>query len=90
MNIQEAVYYLKDLASKKVDQFDIIAGHHLSEGLSLFKSKVQNTEISESVGLGIRVFKNGSPGYAHTERLTEEAISQTLDEIGRASCRERV
>ncbi|HHX14686.1 MAG TPA: TldD/PmbA family protein [Fibrobacter sp.] len=80
MNIQEAVYYLKDLASKKVDQFDIIAGHHLSEGLSLFKSKVQNTEISESVGLGIRVFKNGSPGYAHTERLTEEAISQTLDD----------
>ncbi|NLG38993.1 MAG: TldD/PmbA family protein, partial [Fibrobacter sp.] len=60
MDIQEAVLHLKEIASKKVEQFDIIAGRSLSEGLSLFQSKVQNTEISESVGLGIRVFKNGS------------------------------
>lgn len=80
MDIQEAVLHLKEIASKKVEQFDIIAGRSLSEGLSLFQSKVQNTEISESVGLGIRVFKNGSPGYAHTERLTPAAISQTLED----------
>lgn len=80
MDIQEAVIYLKEIASKKAEQFDIIAGRSLSEGLSVFQGKVQNTEISESVGLGIRLFKNGSPGYAHTERLTQSAIAQTLED----------
>lgn len=80
MNIQEAVVYLKDIAFKKAEQFDIIAGRSFSEGLSVFQGKVQNTEISESVGLGIRVFKNGAPGYAHTERLTSSAINQTLED----------
>lgn len=78
MNISEAVSFLSDSASKVTDAFDIVAGHSRSEGVSVFQGKVQNTELAESVGIGIRVFKDHHPGYAHTERLTEEAISQTL------------
>ena len=40
MDIQEAVIYLKEIASKKAEQFDIIAGRSLSEGLSDRKSVV--------------------------------------------------
>lgn len=67
-----------DCAKNEAEQFDIIASHTHSEGLSVFQGHVRNTEISDSVGLGVRVLKDGRPGYAHTERLTKEAIAQTL------------
>ena len=67
-----------DLAKGEAEQFDVIASNSHSEGLSVFQGQVQNTEISDSVGLGIRVIKDGRPGYAHTERLTKEAIAQTI------------
>lgn len=78
MNITEAVSYMCDLAKGQAEQFDVIASTSHSEGLSVFQGKVQNTEISDSVGLGVRVIKNGRPGYAHTERLTKDAVAQTL------------
>lgn len=78
MNITEAVSYMCDLAKGQAEQFDVIASTSHSEGLSVFQGKVQNTEISDSVGLGVRVIKDGHPGYAHTERLTKEAVAQTL------------
>lgn len=78
MNLDDAVSFISDSAAKSADAFDVIAGHSRSEGVSVFKGKVQNTEISESVGVGIRVFKNSHPGYAYTERFTEDALSQTV------------
>ena len=78
MNISDAVSCMCDLAMGEAEQFDIIASTSHSEGLSVFQGQVQNTEISDSVGLGIRVIKDGRPGYAHTERLTKEAIAQTI------------
>jgi len=78
MNIVDAVSYMCDLAKGQAEQFDVIASTSHSEGLSVFQGKVQNTEISDSVGLGVRVIKDGHPGYAHTERLTKDAIAQTL------------
>ena len=78
MNIVDAVNCMCDLAKGEAEQFDVIASNSHSEGLSVFQGQVQNTEISDSVGLGIRVIKDGRPGYAHTERLTKEAIAQTI------------
>ena len=78
MNIIDAVSCMCDLAKSEAEQFDIIASTSHSEGLSVFQGQVQNTEISDSVGLGIRVIKDGRPGYAHTERLTKEVIAQTI------------
>ena len=78
MNIKDAVSFMCDLAKSEAEQFDVIASNTHSEGLSVFQGQVQNTEISDSVGLGVRVIKDGRPGYAHTERLTDEALRQTL------------
>ena len=78
MNIKDAVSFMCDLAKGEAEQFDVIASNTHSEGLSVFQGQVQNTEISDSVGLGVRVIKDGRPGYAHTERLTDEALRQTL------------
>lgn len=78
MNISEAVRFLSDEAKKSATAFDILAGYSKSEGVSVFQGKVQNTEISETVGIGIRAFHGENPGYAYTERLTEDALRQTL------------
>jgi len=78
-SVQAALELLQDEAKKSAaSDFDIVARQSSSLSLSVFQGKVQQTEISESVGIGIRVFANGAPGYASTERLTPESLRQTL------------
>ncbi len=60
------------------EQFDAVAGESESMGLELFEGKVKSTEISNSRGIGIRLFKNKSPGFAFTEKMSREAITQTV------------
>lgn len=76
MNIETAIAFLLETLPAKCEMFDLVAGAASSEGLSVFQGKVQDTELSNSVGIGVRVFKDGRPGYAFTERLSEEALSQ--------------
>ena len=91
MNIIDAVSCMCDLAKGEAEQFDVIASNTHSEGLSVFQGQVQNTEISDSVGVGIRVIKDGHPGYAHTERLTKESLQQTLkDALSHTAWTEKV
>ena len=86
MDIQDALQFTAEEAKRQgADKFDIVAGVSDSSGLSLFEGKVKNTEISSSQGIGIRFFKNDRPGYAYSERLTKEALSQTVkDAAGHA------
>jgi PmbA protein len=60
------------------DAFDAVAGESESVGLELFESKVKSTEISNSRGIGIRLFKDQRPGFAFTEKMSREAITQTV------------
>lgn len=80
MTIEDSLDYLLNTAPAKCDAFDALAGQNASDGLSVFQGKVQDTEISNSVGVGIRVFKDGRPGYAFTERLTKEALDQMVSD----------
>jgi len=79
MNMQESVEYLSEIAGKSgAEQFDILAGNQDSRDISVFNGALQNTEISNSCGIGIRIFKNQKPGYASTEKFSKESLSQTL------------
>ncbi|MDR2580100.1 MAG: TldD/PmbA family protein [Fibromonadaceae bacterium] len=79
MNTQNAVEYLSEIAKKSdAEQFDILAGSSNSSGVSIYNGALQNTEISNSCGIGIRVFKNQKPGYASTEKFSKESLAQTL------------
>lgn len=60
------------------DKFDCVAGESESMGLELFEGKVKSTEISNSRGIGIRLFKDDRPGFAFTEKMSREAIAQTV------------
>jgi PmbA protein len=68
--------FAKDIGA---DAYDILAGASESSGISMFKGEVQNVEISSSRGIGIRIFRDGYPGYAHTERMTDEAIKDAVN-----------
>lgn len=60
------------------DMWDALAGERESMGLELFEGKVKSTEISNSRGIGIRLFKARRPGFAFTEKMSREAITQTV------------
>ncbi|MDB5047186.1 MAG: TldD/PmbA family protein [Fibrobacteres bacterium] len=60
------------------DGYDAVAGESESMGLELFEGKVKSTEISNSRGIGIRLFKDKRPGFAFTEKMSREAITQTV------------
>lgn len=79
MKMEDALEFCAKTAKELgAEQFDFMAGSSRSLGVTVFQGKVQNTEISESMGLGIRVFCNKRPGYAFTERITAQAVEQTL------------
>ncbi|MCL2206491.1 MAG: TldD/PmbA family protein [Fibromonadales bacterium] len=79
MNMHESVEYLSEIAKKSgAEQFDVLAGNQDSKSISVFNGALQNTEISNSCGIGIRVFKNQKPGYASTEKFSKESLSQAL------------
>jgi PmbA protein len=70
--------------AKGATKFDAVAGESESFGLELFEGKVKSTEISNSRGIGIRLFRDTPegqrPGFAFTERLTPAALSRTVDD----------
>lgn len=66
--------------AKGADAYDAVAGESESLGLELFEGKVKSTEISSARGIGIRLFKDGRPGFAFTERFTPEALARTVDD----------
>jgi len=79
MNMQDAVEYLSEIAKKSgAEQFDVFAGNSESKSVSVYNKALQNTEISNSRGIGIRIFKEQKPGYASTERFSKESLEQTL------------
>ncbi|MCM8527305.1 MAG: TldD/PmbA family protein, partial [Lentisphaeraceae bacterium] len=75
MNITDALEYMYKCAEEAgSDQFDILAGESNDNSVQVYNGKVKETEISSSQGIGIRLFKDGKPGYSFTRKLSEEAI----------------
>lgn len=78
---QQAIDILFDAAKAKgASAYDAVAGESESFGVELFEGKVKSTEISNSRGIGIRLFRGGRPGFAFTERLTRDALVRTVED----------
>lgn len=79
LNPSDALDFIcAEAARLGADCYDAVAGESESMGLELFEGKVKSTEISNSRGIGIRLFKASRPGFAFTEKMSREAISQTV------------
>lgn len=79
MNLQEAAEAMDEEARKNgTSEFDIIAIESEGMGVEVFEGKVKNTEISNSRGIGIRLFKDNKPGIAFTEKISLPSIRQVI------------
>src|SRR5690606_14286604 len=79
LNPSDAIDFMCAEARRQgADGFDAVAGESESMGIELFEGKVKSTEISNSRGIGIRLFKDKRPGFAFTEKMSREAIAQTV------------
>lgn len=81
MNLEHSVEYVLDVCKKKgLDSFDLVASESKDVGIELFRKRVSNTELSNSRGIGIRLIRSGKPGYSYSEKLSEEALSQMVED----------
>lgn len=79
MKLEEAVEFMSAEAKRQTaDSFDVIGVESDEAGVEVFEGKVKNTEIASSRGIGIRLFKDGRPGIAYTEKFSVDAIRQAV------------
>ncbi|AOP34039.1 Zn-dependent protease [Leptospira tipperaryensis] len=81
MDLDQSVEYVLGVCKQKgLDQYDLIGAESKDVGIELFKKRVSNTELSNSRGIGIRLIQDGKPGYSYSEKLSEEALSQMVED----------
>ncbi|TGM06301.1 TldD/PmbA family protein [Leptospira barantonii] len=81
MNLDQSVEYVLDVCKKKgLDQYDLVGSESKDVGIELFRKRVSNTELSNSRGIGIRLIQSGNPGYSYSEKLSEEALTQMVED----------
>jgi len=62
----------------KVDQWEVFAARGVENDIDVFNGKIETLSFSDSTGIGIRVFKDHSIGYAYTAVLERKAIEDTI------------
>ena len=66
------------IPSGGADQWEVYAARSLENEIDIFNGGIETLSFSDSTGIGIRVFKGGSIGYAYTAVLEEDAIGETI------------
>ena len=66
------------IGKNKVDQFEIYIASVLSNEIEIFDGKIETLSFSDSIGLGVRVFRNKAIGYAYTAVLEENRIDDCI------------
>ncbi len=73
----------KDTASRinrhSVDEFEIFTASSVENEIEIFKGKIDTLSFSDSIGMGVRIFKDRSVGYAYTAVLDEKIIEDCID-----------
>jgi len=71
-----ALQLIRDLKHRNVDYADVRAEHLLHESLVVEQGHVSSISLSESCGIGIRVLKKSSWGFAATPHLTRANLAR--------------
>lgn len=66
------------IGKNKVDQFEIYTASTLSNEIEIFNSEIETLSFSDSIGLGVRIFKDKAIGYAYTAVLEENSIDDCV------------
>ena len=62
-----------------VDEFEIYAASSIRNEIEIYNSNVESLSFSDSTGIGVRIFKDKSIGYAYTEILEEKEIRDCIE-----------
>ncbi|MEA3475504.1 MAG: TldD/PmbA family protein [Candidatus Cloacimonadota bacterium] len=69
-----------DIAKKRnIKDIDILLTKANSFSVKIFKQEVESFKYADSIGLGVRVLKNNSVGYAYTEKLNKNAFETIIN-----------
>ncbi len=63
----------------KVDEFEIFSAGSVATEIEIFDSKIETLSFSDSTGIGIRIFKDRSIGYAYTAVLDSKNIEDCIE-----------
>jgi len=73
----------RDAASRigrhRVDEFEIFSASSVATEIEIFNGRVETLSFSDSAGIGIRIFKDRSIGYAYTAVLDRESIEDCIE-----------
>ncbi|MBW6515280.1 MAG: TldD/PmbA family protein [Candidatus Cloacimonetes bacterium] len=67
-------------AKDKVDDIEILLSSGKSFSVRIHNQNVESFDYADSIGIGIRIIKDGRVGYAYTEELSDEAFSLIIKE----------
>lgn len=59
-------------------QADVLFRGSLSKDVETLKGEVSKSEINSGQGMGVRLIKDGKPGYAYTHRLESEQVKNMV------------
>jgi PmbA protein len=62
-----------------IDEFEIFSAGSVTTEIEIFEGEVETLSFSDSIGLGIRVFKDRSIGYAYTSVLDAASIEDCIE-----------
>ncbi|TPW19546.1 MAG: peptidase U62 modulator of DNA gyrase, partial [Elusimicrobia bacterium] len=68
---------VRELRRRGVDYADVRYEHLLHESLVAEDGRVSSISLFESAGVGVRVLRRGSWGFAATPHLTRAALART-------------
>jgi PmbA protein len=67
------------IGRQNVDEFEIFSAGLVTTEIEIFNGKVETLSFSDSIGLGIRIFKDRSVGYAYTSVLDSKSIEDCIE-----------
>lgn len=66
------------ISKHNVDEFEIFTASSVENEIEIFRGSVESLSFSDSIGIGIRVFKDKSIGYAYTTVLENDSIESCI------------
>ncbi len=67
------------IPSEKVDQWEVFAAREVENEIEVFNGDIESLSFSDSTGIGIRVFRDHSVGYAYTAVMERGAIIDAIE-----------
>ena len=77
IELAEKISFLMD--KSKIDEYEIYISNSVDNEIEVFEGEVESLSYSDSKGVGIRVFKEKSIGYAYTNSFEDNKLIDCIE-----------